>query len=647
MAALAIVLTLRSAIAVLPPGEWWQALSNPDTADMGDLLLHYSVAPRFFASLLVGAGLTVAAILFQSVLRNPAAESSTLGISAGAFLSLAVCGVFMPAVLDGHRTLAAGLGGAAAGALVLGLSWRSRFDPKVLLLCGLLVNLYAGALNTLLILSNGGLIHLFIWESGSLSMQDWGVVTMLVPNVLACWIIAMFLCRPLSVLGLSDEAAGSLGLSPKLLRWLAMILGTWLTAVCVAGVGVIGFIGLAAPEIVRQLGATKIRSQLLAAPVLGGCLLCSADAFFHWIPTPAEIPAGAAVALLGAPLLLWISSRREMQASRTIELSESLRRRSVSLKPATAVLFASFVLVLIALSIFVGRGLGGWAVGGLHSLDATFFWRGPRLVVAVAAGIMLAVSGVLVQRLTGNPMASPELLGTSSGAAIAVVLVAIMFPSEPRWMGMLAAAGGSLLVLFLVIILGLRHAFAPDRIVIVGLSIATLFSAGISILLTSGDTRMYSLLDWLSGSTYLSTPSDAYLFSGLAFAAFVFVIPMARWLDILPLGSGTATGVGVSLTLTRLIILMVSSIFVGASVLAAGPLSFVGLIAPHAARMCGARHALVQIVLAAAIGGSLMGVADFIGRVAFVPRQMPAGLAATLIGGAYVLWLMRKRKLQD
>ena len=278
VATVAVGLTFRSAVSVLPPTDWWRALSDPDTANMGDLLLHYSVAPRFLVSLLVGSGLTVGAVLFQSVLRNPAAESSTLGVSAGAFLSLAVCGAYMPAILDGHRTLAAVLGGAAAGALVLGLSWWSRFDPKVLLLSGLLVNLYAGAIDTLLILSNGGLIHLFIWESGSLSMQDWGVTRILLPNVLACWILALFLVRPLSVLGLSDEAASSLGLSPTLLRWIAMILGIWLTAVCVAGVGVIGFIGLAAPEIVRRLGVRQIRSQMLIAPVLGGCVLCSADA---------------------------------------------------------------------------------------------------------------------------------------------------------------------------------------------------------------------------------------------------------------------------------------------------------------------------------------------------------------------------------
>lgn len=331
-----------------------------------------------------------------------------------------------------------------------------------------------------------------------------------------------------------------------------------------------------------------------------------------------------------------------MQASLHPVFPDGSPRQSLSIKPRTTLLFAFGLLVLIALSIFVGRGLGGWTIGGLHSLDTTLFWRGPRLVVAVAAGIMLAVSGVLVQRLTGNPMASPELLGTSSGAAIAIVTMAIIFPGEPRWVGVLAAVGGSLPVLLLVVTLGIRHAFSPERIVIVGLSIATFFSAGISILLTSGDPRMYALLDWLSGSTYLATPSDALMFSGLAVVAIAIVMPMARWLDILPLGSGTAMGIGIPLTLTRLMILVASSACVGASVLAAGPLSFVGLIAPHAARLCGAKRALAQIFLAAAIGASLMGMADFVGRVAFVPRQMPAGLAATLIGGTYVLWLMRK-----
>ncbi|MDE1995162.1 MAG: Fe(3+)-hydroxamate ABC transporter permease FhuB [Rhizobiaceae bacterium] len=638
----AIALALRSAAVALPPSAWWSALVDPDTTNMGDLLLHYSIAPRFVASLLVGAGLTVAATLFQSVLRNPAADSSTLGISAGAFLALSACSVWLPAFVEGQRTLVAALGGTAAGALVLSLSWRSRFDPKTLLLAGLLVNLYASALNTLLILYHGGLIRLFIWESGSLAMQDWTLVRLLLPNVAVAWVAALLLSRPLTLLAVSDGTASSLGLSPSLLRRLAVLTGIWLTAVCVAAVGVIGFVGLAAPEILRRLGNTSMRSQLLIAPLLGAGLLSAADGLFQWIPTPAEVPAGAAMALLGAPLLLWISTRREMRVPRILEADSTMPAKSAT--PASMTALACLVILFVMGSVFVGRGFQGWSFGGLHSLDATLFWRGPRLIVALSAGIMLAVSGVLVQRLTANPMASPELLGISSGAALAVVAMAIFLPAAPRWMDALAAGGGSLVVLLLTVAFGVRHAFSPQRIFVVGLSIATFFSAVISILLASGDPRMYGLLNWLSGSTYLATPADACLFLVLAVAAVAVSTLVVRWLDILPFGTETAQALGVSLLRSRLSILLLASVLVGASVLAAGPLSFVGLMAPHLARIVGARRALPQLMVATIFGGLLMAVADFVGRVAFVPRQLPAGLAATLIGGAYVIWLMRGRR---
>lgn len=638
----AIALALRSAASALPPSAWWIAIRHPDISNMGHLLLHYSIAPRFVGSLLVGAGLTVASTLFQSILRNPAADSSTLGISAGAFLALSFCGIFIPPFLAGQRTLVATVGGAIAGALVLSLSSRSRFEPKILLLSGLLINLYASALNTLLILYHGGLIRLFIWESGSLAMQDWSVVQLLLPNITIGWFIALILVRPLSLLGVSDGTASSLGLSPSFLRWLVMFIGIWLTAICVAAVGVIGFVGLAAPEIVRRMGYFNIRSQLLIAPWLGAGLLSAADGLFQWLPTPTEIPAGSAVALLGAPLLLWIAARRQTKIPPAPEPYLTISDRRMT--PIRATLLICLALLLVLASIFVGRGYHGWTLGGLHSLDATLFWRGPRLIVAVAGGIMLAVSGVLVQRLTANPMASPELLGISSGAALAVIVMAIVFPSAPQWLYALATTGGSLVILMLTITLGLRHAFSPDRVFVAGLSIATFFSAIISVLLASGDPRIYSLLNWLNGSTFLATPTDATLFFGLSILAIAIFPLVSRWLDILPLGAEMPRAVGISLTGSRLAILLLSSALVGVSVLAAGPLSFVGLMGPHLARASGARRAMSQIVIAAAFGGLLMAVADFIGRVAFVPRQLPAGLVATLIGGAYVICLMRTRR---
>jgi len=634
----AIALGIRSMGAVSAnPMTWWNALVRPDPTQMADLLLHYSVFPRFVVTLLVGSGLTIAAILFQIVLRNPIADSTTLGISAGAFLALSMANIWAPVFVDASRTLVAALGGLIAGAAVLALAWRSRLSPQTILLSGLLVNLYAGAVNTLLIMYHGGLIQLFIWGSGSLAMQDWSAVTLLLPNVAGVAVAALLFARPLSILTVSDEAARNLGVSPTSLRLICMIIGIWITAVCVSTVGIIGFVGLAAPELVRRYGFSSVKDQLLLAPPLGALLLWDADGLFQMVPTPSEISAGAAMAFVGAPLLLLISARSSH--SNQVPAIEG-GTKFIGMRGLWWIIILAAALVLASGSLFLGRGFDGWNIGGLSTLDATLHWRGPRLIVAVAAGMMLAISGVIVQRLTANPMASPELLGVTSGSAFAIVMVAIFFPAAPHWVHLCAAALGSFAVLLLMLLFSRKSGFAPDRIFVIGISLATFFSAVITVLLSTGDPRMYGLIGLLSGSTYMATPLDASIAVAAAILALIFVPFFCRWLDMMPLGRDFTRSLGLGSVRPNVTLLVFSSILVAVSVLAAGPLSFVGLIAPHMAKMSGARRTSTQIFAACLFAVALMTISDFVGRVAFVPRQLPVGLVATLIGMPYILWLI-------
>ncbi len=641
LASLSLALSVYSASQSLDPHLWWQAAVTPDLHSIAQLTLRYSLLPRIIAAILVGAGLALAGVLMQLTLRNPAAEPATLGVAAGAFLALSMATLWAPSFIGASRTGVALAGGVVAGLLVFGLAWRSRFAAQVLLLAGLMTSLYAGAVNTLLIMLYGGLIKLFIWGSGSLAMQDWSIVLYLLPRLLPACALSVLLSRPIAVLAISDEAAASLGVSPGMIRLAGLSLAVWIASVCVAGVGVIGFIGLAAPEIVRRCGYQRVHEQLLAAPVFGALLLWSTDQVFQLLPTASEIPAGAATAFLGAPLLLWLVARREQMrpivATRIANPSHHVRAQGRLLAAILGV-----AVTAACLSLLVGRGLHGWTFGGLSSPEATLFWRGPRMISAAAAAILMSIAGCIVQRLSSNPLASPELLGVSSGAALGVI-AALLIPGTGVAASVSLSMAGAGAVLLLLLLLGHRKAFAPHDLFMVGIALTTWVSAAVSLLLASGDPRMFDLLRWLNGSTFLARPADAIILSSCAALAAGLLPLFSRWLTLLPLGPATPTALGMPLTRGRGLLLAFACVLVGLSVLMIGPLSFVGLMAPHTARMLGFRRPMMEMAASSAIGAALMILADWLGRILLFPNQLPAGLIATLIAAPYLFLLMARR----
>lgn len=641
LASLSLAFSLYGASQTLDPHLWWQAARAPDLHSIPQLTLHYSFLPRIAAAVLVGAGLALAGVLMQLILRNPAAEPATLGVAAGAFLALSLATLWAPSVIHAGRTGLAFAGGALAGLLVFGLAWRSRFAAQVLLLAGLMTSLYAGAINTLLIMLNGGLIKLFIWGSGSLAMQDWSIVLYLLPRLLPACLLSLLLIRPIAVLTISDEAAASLGVSPWMIRLAGLSLAVWIASVCVAGVGVIGFVGLAAPEIVRRCGYQRVHEQLLAAPIFGALLLWLTDQVFQLLPTASEIPAGAATAFLGAPLLLWLVARRkQIRPIITTQIAASSDRVRAQ-GPMLAVILAVAVAA-VCLSFLIGRGLHGWTFTGLSSPEATLFWRGPRMAAAAAAAVLMAIAGCIVQRLTSNPLASPELLGVSSGSALGVI-VALLIPGTGTAMSVSLSMAGGGAILFLLLLFGHRKAFAPHDLFMFGIALTTWVSAFVSLLLASGDPRMFDLLRWLNGSTFLARPIDAIVLCACAVLALALLPLFSRWLTLLPLGSSTPAALGMPPTRSRGLLLAFSCILVGLSVLMIGPLSFVGLMAPHTARMLGFRRPMMEMTAASAIGAVVMILADWLGRILLFPNQLPAGLIATLIAAPYLFVLMTRR----
>ncbi|MDL4914182.1 MAG: Fe(3+)-hydroxamate ABC transporter permease FhuB [Enterobacterales bacterium endosymbiont of Blomia tropicalis] len=643
---LALELTLVNLRQALPLAQWLQALWSPDADNMQQMVFHHSLLSRLVLALLVGAGLGLAGLLFQQVLRNPLAEPTTLGVSSGAQLGITVATLWQ--LPGGALTQQfAALGGAAlVGAIVFGVAWGKRLSPVTLILAGLVLSLYSGAVNQIFaIFNHDQLQNMFLWSTGSLNQMGWENVSQLWPRLLLAFVVALALLRPLTLMGLDDGVASNLGLALSLARLGGLALAILLSAQLVNAAGIIGFIGLFAPLLAKLLGGRRLLSRMLLAPLIGALLLWLADACVLWLSAHwREVSTGTATALLGVPILLWLLPRL-----RTGSVPPAMNQGDKIPAERQAVgrwcLIALAVLTLLAwFGLAFGRDGQGWIWASGEMFQQLIPWRAPRLLAALVVGLMLGVAGSLIQRLTGNPMASPEVLGISSGAAFGVVIMLFFVPGDALAFLLPAGVIGAGVTLLIIMLVASRGGFSPERMLLAGMALNSAFVTLLMLLLASGDPRMGGLLSWISGSTYNISGKQA-IQSAVCALVLVSLAPLAsRWLTLLPLGSATARSAGMALTPSRLSLLLLAAALTATATLTIGPLSFIGLMAPHIARMLGFRRALPQVLLAGLLGAGLMVCADWCGRMLAFPDQIPAGLMATFLGAPYFIWLLRRSR---
>lgn len=613
--------------------------------DAKRLMLEYSTFPRLLTALVVGAALSLSGVLLQQSLRNPLASPTTLGTSAGANLALALVMLFFPTLQGFGRDTIAIVGAALSACLVLALSSRKGVSPLSFILAGLMVGLWCSALSAILVLLHDRFLSgLFIWGAGSLSLQSWTVPVSLFPKFALCAVAAAMLVRPMSVMELGDAGASSAGISVRRLRVTAIVIAIVLSALVTSAVGIIGFVGLIAPAIARLAGARLFRQQLIWSPFIGAGLLLVTDEAVKMLSaaTGAFLPTGAMTALSGAPvvLLLLAKMRQEHRGLPGTNPGRALygRLSRYGLFPLGLVLIAGLLA-----AVFIGRAPSGqWEVLAIAEWPDVLVHRWPRIVAAFAAAIMLGCSGVILQRLTGNEIASPELLGISAGATGGVAVALFAFASTSYMLQAGFAALGSLAVLAALLLLAFRSGFAPERVLLAGIVLTAMLDALIGFLAASGDPRALTLIAWMSGSTYLVQPVLALSVLPCALLFALAAFSMQRWLDLLPLGKAVSKSVGVNVTMARAILLILSALMAAAATVVVGPLSFVGLVGPHLAREMGLRGARQQLAGGAMAAGLLMLVADWLGRMIAFPYQIPAGLIAVLVGApALVIVLMK------
>ncbi len=623
--------------------EWmlpWRQLWAPaDSLPLTELMVQQQTLPRMAMALLAGGALALASLLMQQMTRNPLASDSTLAVSGGAQTALLAAGVFLPTISAwGSGVVAAG-GAAAALAMVLLLSAHRHWQPLSVVLAGMVTGLYLGAVSGVITLFYSEEMRgMLLWGSGSLLQEGWHDSRLLLYCILAATALIAVLRKPLHIMLLDDQQAAALGIPVAAIRITLLTAAALLSAAVVALVGMMGFVGLAAAGMVGALGIRTITARLCWAFVLGGMLLLLTDNVLVLLQHHYGIalPTGAVSAVIGAPLLLWLMTRlpAEGQLAGTDHSDHcGPTSRLLPLLPLVAVL-------VLVLALCVGRDHQGWYA----SLDPQILnLRYPRVLTAAAAGLMLACCGVLLQRMTRNPMASPELLGISSAAALgtmaSVLLAGVAIGSGLFWLSGLLSA---LAALGLMLALNRRNGLQPEKILLTGMALAAFADAALRVWAASGDFRVQLLLAWVSGSTYQATAGRSLAMLLAALLLLTLCLPLQRWLLWLGLGGSSAQAAGVHVPHARRMLVLLAAVLTALATLSVGPLSFVGLLAPHLARMLGARTPCQQLLTAALLGLTVMTAADWLGRQWLFPYEIPAGLMATLLGGAYFLWMMRR-----
>lgn len=330
-----------------------------------------------------------------------------------------------------------------------------------------------------------------------------------------------------------------------------------------------------------------------------------------------------------------------------LPLSLRLDRRSPWLLAGLAI--AGLVVLVVSvgygeypiLPIDVVKTLLGLSANNAEAGFVIWTLRLPRVMTAFLVGMALAIAGTLLQGLTRNPLAAPEVVGVQAGAGLAAVSVLVWVPAVPVWVLPGAAFAGAWLTALLVYLLAWNHGSAPIRLILVGVGVGAIASAFTSLMITFGNIYDVSqALVWLAGSVYGRTWEHVQALLPWLVVFIPLAFFSARELNSLNLGDDVARGLGSSVEWQRGWLLFISVALAGASVATAGTIGFVGLMAPHLARqLVGASHEGLMPT-AALVGGLIVALADLLGRSLFAPIELPCGVITAAVGAPYFLYLL-------
>lgn len=272
--------------------------------------------------------------------------------------------------------------------------------------------------------------------------------------------------------------------------------------------------------------------------------------------------------------------------------------------------------------------------------------RLPRICLAILVGGALGLSGLILQSMIRNPLASPDIIGITSGASFGAILFIVLGTGVVS-MALLpfAAITGGLVTAAMIYTLSWNKGVTPIRLVLIGIGISAILKAGVTFLLVFSNTYIASkAYVWLTGSLYAAKWSEVIALASWIIIILPLLFVLGRSMNVSELGDDVATSMGVRIQLQRLIFLAFAVILAATSVAFVGGIEFVGLMAPHIARHLAGKSFVGLIPITFLIGASLVVSADLIARTMFLPLDLPAGVFTAAIGAPFFIYLLYRNR---
>jgi iron complex transport system permease protein len=290
----------------------WDVLFHLNMENTNHQIIYEIRIPRVIGAALVGMSFAVAGALMQGLTRNPLADSSILGVNAGATFMLAICFAILPQLSYTYVVLMSFLGAAIGALLVFGLGFMSkqRLSPLRIILCGAAVSALLTALGEGIALYFSVGQDIAFWFAGGVSGTTWAHLKIITPFIVIAVLSALLLAKSVTILSFGEEIAIGLGKNTLRIKIIVLLIVLILAGGAVSVVGAVGFVGLIVPHFIRYIVGTDYRWIVAGSIVYGALLVVLADCAARNIRPPYEMPIGALIALIGVPFFLYIARKQ-------------------------------------------------------------------------------------------------------------------------------------------------------------------------------------------------------------------------------------------------------------------------------------------------------------------------------------------------
>ena len=325
-----------------------------------------------------------------------------------------------------------------------------------------------------------------------------------------------------------------------------------------------------------------------------------------------------------------------------------------SVKKSKFIGFAFAGIFAVAMLLLIDILIGMSDIGIKEIIDSIISYSGskqdliirtvrlPRVLLCILIGASMAISGLIMQNLTRNPLASPQILGINSGATLSVVVIMVFFPLLGYKAKILGAFLGAGVIGLFVHVIGTVKNLSPLKITLVGISIQLFLSSITKSIMLFNESKTSDLVFWMIGGVHHAQFIHIMAILPWFILSIILTILISNSMDTLKMGDSVAISLGENVKLTKTVATIVVILLSSSSVAIAGPISFIGLITPHIISKLGGRNFRQNFILCGIYGANLLLLSDIISKILKYPYESPVGIVTSFIGAAFYIFLANK-----